>query len=193
MIAILKYNAGNVQSVIHALQRLGVEPLLTDDADLLLKADKVIFPGVGEASSTMQYLREKQLDVVIKQIQKPLLGICLGMQLLCNHSEENNTTCLGMFDAMVKKFPPKEKVPHIGWNNIYNTKTDLLASLENEDVYFVHSYYVEQNNYEIATCNYILPFAAALHKNNLYAAQFHPEKSGDIGSKLLQNFLDIKN
>lgn len=193
MIAILKYNAGNVQSVIHALQRLGVEPLLTDDTDLLLKADKVIFPGVGEASSTMQYLREKQLDQVIKQIQKPLLGICLGMQLLCNHSEENNTHCIGMFDVMVKKFPPKEKVPHIGWNNIYNTKTDLLTGLDNEDVYFVHSYYVEQNNYEIATCNYILPFAAALHKNNLYAAQFHPEKSGDIGSKLLQNFLDIKN
>lgn len=191
MIAILKYNAGNVQSVIYALQRLGVEPLLTDQADELLNADKVIFPGVGEASTTMKYLQEKGLDTIIKQISKPLLGICLGMQLLCKHSEENNTECLGLFDVSIKLFPPEKKVPHMGWNNIYNTKEKLFAGVENEDVYFVHSYYAEQNQFETATCNYILPFAAALQKDNLYAVQFHPEKSGDAGSKILQNFLEL--
>lgn len=191
MIAILKYNAGNVQSVIYALQRLGIEPVLTDNADELLQADKVIFPGVGEASTTMKYLQEKGLDAVIKKIEKPLLGICLGMQLLCKYSEENNTKCLGLFDVTVKLFPPKEKVPHIGWNNIYNTKGNLLSGVENKDVYFVHSYYAEQNQYETATCNYVLPFAAALQKDNIYAVQFHPEKSGDVGSKILQNFLEL--
>ncbi len=191
MICILKYNAGNVQSVIYALQRLGVESVLTDDIELLSKADKIIFPGVGEASTTMAYLKERNLDKFIKEVKQPLLGICLGMQLLCKHSEENNTDCIGVFDVQVKLFPPKEKVPHIGWNTLQELKTPLFMGLQNPDVYFVHSFYAEQNNFEIATCNYILPFAAALQKDNLYAVQFHPEKSGDAGSKILENFLNL--
>jgi glutamine amidotransferase len=191
LIAILKYNAGNVQSVIYALQRLGVESVLTDDIELLSKADKIIFPGVGEASTTMAYLKERNLDNFIKEVKQPLLGICLGMQLLCKHSEENNTDCIGVFDVQVKLFPPKEKVPHIGWNILYNLKTPLFNGLHNPDVYFVHSFYAEQNTHEIATCNYILPFAAALQKENFYAVQFHPEKSGDVGSKILENFLNL--
>lgn len=191
MITILKYNAGNVQSVIYALQRLGVEAVLTDDITLLSKADKIIFPGVGEASTTMAYLKERNLDKFIREVKQPLLGICLGMQLLCKHSEENNTDCIGVFDVNVKLFPPKEKVPHIGWNTLQDLKTPLFKGLDNLDVYFVHSYYAEKNNFEIATCNYILPFAAALQKDNFYAVQFHPEKSGDAGSKILENFLNI--
>lgn len=191
MICILKYNAGNVQSVTYALQRLGVEVALTDDIELLSKADKIIFPGVGEASTTMTYLKEKNLDKFIKEVKQPLLGICLGMQLLCKHSEENNTDCIGVFDVNVKLFPPKEKVPHIGWNTLQELKTPLFNGLQNPDVYFVHSFYAEQNAHEIATCNYILPFAAALQKDNFYAVQFHPEKSGDAGSKILENFLNL--
>jgi glutamine amidotransferase len=191
MICILKYNAGNVQSVTYALQRLGVEVALTDDIELLSKADKIIFPGVGEASTTMAYLKERNLDKFIKEVKQPLLGICLGMQLLCKHSEENNTDCIGVFDVNVKLFPPKEKVPHIGWNTLQELKTQLFMGLQNPDVYFVHSFYAEQNNFEIATCNYILPFAAALQKDNFYAVQFHPEKSGDAGSKILENFLNL--
>jgi imidazole glycerol-phosphate synthase subunit HisH len=188
LIAILKYNAGNVQSVIYALQRLGIDAVLTDDIELLSKADKIIFPGVGEASTTMAYLKERNLDKFIKEVKQPLLGICLGMQLLCKHSEENNTDCIGVFDVPVKLFPPKEKVPHIGWNTLHDLKTPLFNGLQNPDVYFVHSFYAEQNAHEIATCNYILPFAAALQKDNFYAVQFHPEKSGDAGSKILENF-----
>jgi glutamine amidotransferase len=191
MICILKYNAGNVQSVTYALQRLGVEVALTDDIELLSKADKIIFPGVGEASTTMAYLKERNLDKFIKEVKQPLLGICLGMQLLCKHSEENNTDCIGVFDVNVKLFPPKEKVPHIGWNTLQELKTQLFMGLQNPDVYFVHSFYAEQNNFEIATCNYILSFAAALQKDNFYAVQFHPEKSGDAGSKILENFLNL--
>ena len=191
MICILKYNAGNVQSVTYALQRLGVEVALTDDIELLSKADKIIFPGVGEASTTMAYLKERNLDKFIKEVKQPLLGICLGMQLLCKNSEENNTDCIGVFDVNVKLFPPKEKVPHIGWNTLQELKTQLFMGLQNPDVYFVHSFYAEQNNFEIATCNYILSFAAALQKDNFYAVQFHPEKSGDAGSKILENFLNL--
>jgi len=193
VIAILKYNAGNVQSVIYALQRLGVEPVLTDDAEVLLRADKVIFPGVGAAGTTMTYLKEKKLDDVIRNIKSPLLGICLGMQLLCKHSEENDTDCLGIFDVNVKLFPPKEKVPHMGWNNLINCKGELFQNLSDsdKDVYFVHSYYAEQNPSSIADCDYILPFSAAIQKDNFYAVQFHTEKSSRTGEQILKNFLEL--
>jgi glutamine amidotransferase len=192
LIAILKYNAGNVQSVIYALHRLGTDAVITDDAEVLLKADKVIFPGVGAAGTTMKYLKEKKLDEVIRNIKKPLLGICLGMQLLCKYSEENNTECLGIFDVKVKLFPPKDKVPHIGWNNLTNCKGNLFHNVsETSDVYFVHSYYAEQNSHSIADCNYILPFSAAIQKDNFYAVQFHAEKSGKTGEQILKNFLEL--
>jgi glutamine amidotransferase len=139
----------------------------------------------------MAYLKERNLDKFIKEVKQPLLGICLGMQLLCKHSEENNADCIDVFDVHVKLFPPKEKVPHIGWNTLHDLKTPLFDGLQNPDVYFVHSFYAEQNVHEIATCNYILPFAAALQKDNFYAVQFHPEKSGDAGSKILENFLNL--
>lgn len=191
-VAILKYNAGNVQSVIYALQRLGVTPTLTDDAETLLKADKVIFPGVGEASTTMKYLKKQRLDEVIKKIKQPLLGICLGMQLLCKHSEENNADCIGVFDIKVKRFPSTGKVPHIGWNNLLNNKGKLFSGVtDNADVYFVHSYYAEPNKYSIADCNYLVPFSAAIQKDNFYAVQFHAEKSGTTGERILKNFLEL--
>lgn len=191
-VVILKYNAGNVQSVIYALQRLGVTPTLTDDAEMLLKADKVIFPGVGEASTTMKYLKERKLDEVIKQIRQPLLGICLGMQLLCKHSEENNTECIGVFDVSVRLFPSIGKVPHIGWNNLLNKKGKLFSGVtDNADVYFVHSFYAEPNKYSIADCDYLLPFSAAIQKDNFYAVQFHTEKSGTTGERILKNFLKL--
>jgi imidazole glycerol-phosphate synthase subunit HisH len=207
MVAILKYNAGNVQSVIYALQRLGVEYVLTDEPEVLLSADKVIFPGVGAAGTTMTYLRERKLDEVIRNIKNPLLGICLGMQLLCKHSEENDTDCIGIFDTAVKKFNAntplsllrgvggevnKYKVPHIGWNNLINCKGKLFNNTASEpDVYFVHSYYVEQNSFSIADCNYILPFSAAIKKDNFYAVQFHTEKSSKAGEQILKNFLEL--
>jgi len=192
VIAILKYNAGNVQSVIYALQRLGVEPVLTDDAEVLLNADKVIFPGVGAAGTTMQYLKERKLDEVIRNIKNPLLGICLGMQLLCKHSEENDTDCLGIFDVNVKLFPPSEKVPHMGWNNLQDCRGKLFEKIEpSPDVYFVHSYYAERNPFSIADCNYILPFSAAIQKDNFYAVQFHTEKSSKTGEQILKNFLTL--
>jgi len=191
-IAIVKYNAGNIQSVAFALQRLGVEPLITDNKDVLLKADKVIFPGVGEASTTMQYLKEHQLDVVIKALKQPVLGICLGLQLMCAKSEEGHVDCMGIFPNLVKRFEPVLKVPHMGWNKISQLKSELLdSSIESEHVYFVHSYYAEVGNYTAATCNYINDFSAALHKDNFYATQFHPEKSGPVGEKILQNFLGL--
>jgi len=191
-LALLKYNAGNVQSVIYALQRLGVTPVLTDDAETLLKADKVIFPGVGEAGTTMKYLKERKLDEVIKQIRQPLLGICLGLQLLCKHSEESNTDCIGVFDVNVKLFPSTGKVPHTGWNNLLNTKGKLFEGVTvNPDVYFVHSYYAESNKYSVADCDYLLPFSAAIQKDNFYAVQFHTEKSGETGEKILKNFLAL--
>jgi len=191
-IAIVNYNAGNVQSVIFALNRLGVTPELTNDPEKLRAADKVIFPGVGEASSAMKYLKERGLDKVLISLKQPFLGICLGMQLMCKHSEENDTECLGIFDLNLKKFPPKEKVPHMGWNKIYKLNSALTKGLdENDYVYFVHSFYAELGKETISTCNYIHEFSAGLHKDNFYGFQFHPEKSGDIGEQILKNFIDL--
>jgi len=192
MIAIIKYNAGNVTSVQNALNRLGYESIITDDAATILKAEKVIFPGVGEASTAMQYLKDRGLDEVIKSVAQPFLGICLGLQLMCNKTEEGNTICLGIFNTHVKLFPPKEKVPHMGWNNFVSTKGKLFNKINEEDnVYYVHSYYAELNDDTVAVCDYINPYSAALQKNNFYATQFHPEKSGKIGEQILKNFLEI--
>jgi glutamine amidotransferase len=191
-IAIIKYNAGNIHSVRLALQREGIEPLVTDDADQIRKADKVIFPGVGEASTAMDYLKQKGLDQIITHLTQPFLGICLGLQLMCAHSEENDTKCLGVFDNQIKKFPPKDKVPHMGWNTISNLSNGLFKGIENGSyVYFVHSFYAELSETMIAQTEYILPFASALQKDNYYAVQFHPEKSGKIGAQILRNFLDL--
>lgn len=192
MIAIVKYNAGNIRSVKNALNRLGVEPVLSDDPEILRKAEKVIFPGVGEASTAMTYLRERKLDVVLKQLRQPFLGICLGMQLLCAHSEENNTQCLGIFPEKVKKFPPAGKVPHMGWNDFTALEGTLFEGIsEKSDVYFVHSYFAETGPDTVATTNYIIDFSSALQKENYYGVQFHPEKSADIGQLILQNFLKL--
>ena len=194
-IVIIKYNAGNIFSVDSALKRLGVEATITDDKELIRNADKVIFPGVGEAGSTMKYLRDNTLDVLIQSLKQPVLGVCLGMQLLCKHSEEGDVDCLGIFDADVKRFRPTEqchKIPHMGWNTIESVKNPLFdKSLENQYVYFVHSYYVPVNDNTIATTDYTLPFSAAIHKNNFYATQFHPEKSGSVGESILKNFLEL--
>jgi imidazole glycerol-phosphate synthase subunit HisH len=192
MIAIIKYNAGNITSVQNALNRLGCESIITDEETEIRKANKVIFPGVGEASTTMQYLQERKLDVLIKSLTQPVLGICLGQQLMCSFSEENNTTCLGIFDATVKLFPPTELVPHIGWNNVEANNSELFEGITiNDNFYFVHSYYASICKNTIATCNYILPFSAAMQKDNFYSTQFHPEKSADVGEKVLRNFLEI--
>jgi glutamine amidotransferase len=191
-LAIIKYNAGNVVSVTNALNRLGVEPILTDDPERLQKADKVIFPGVGEASTAMRYLKSKGLDQLIPQLKQPFLGICLGLQLMCRYSEENDTQCLDIFGLDVKKFPAKAKVPQIGWNALTDIKSPLFSGLpEVPYVYFVHSYYAELGEHTIARSAYVLPFSAALHRDNFYAIQAHPEKSGATGSKILQNFLDL--
>ena len=192
MIAIIKYNGGNVNSVQNALNRLNVQSIITDDFEFIKKADKVIFPGVGEASSTMNVLKEKGLDLLIPSLQQPVLGICLGMQLMCKDNEEGNTTGLGIFDINVKKFPAKEIVPHMGWNTISNYKSSLFSNIEDQsDVYFVHSYYCELSENTTSVCDYILPFSASLQKDNFFAMQFHPEKSGKIGSELLNNFLKL--
>jgi imidazole glycerol-phosphate synthase subunit HisH len=192
MIAIVKYNAGNIKSVQNALNRLGYESIITDDASELRKADKVIFPGVGEASTAMKYLREKGLDDTILSLDQPVLGICLGLQLMCRHSEENDTNCLGIFNSDVKLFPPVDKIPHMGWNNCMTMKGDLFRGLTTkDDFYFVHSYYAEISKNAIATCDYIVPFSAAMHKHNFYATQFHPEKSADTGEIVLKNFLAL--
>jgi len=194
-IAIVKYNAGNIRSVIGALNRLGVNPVLTDNEELLRSVDKVIFPGVGEASTTMEYLRAHGLDRIIKNLKQPVLGICLGQQLMCSHSEEGNTDCLGIFDVPVLKFQPEkheDKVPHMGWNTIETTKDGLFKGFTKpEYVYFVHSFYVPVCEWTAAKTDYILPFSASLHKDNFYATQFHPEKSGATGERILKNFLDI--
>jgi glutamine amidotransferase len=194
-IAIVKYNAGNIYSVVNALRRLGVEPLLTDNAEELRKADRVLFPGQGEASTTMSYLREHGLDSVIRSLRQPVLGICIGQHLMCRHSEEGDTECIGIFPTDVKRFTPhlhEEKVPQIGWNSIYNLKSQLFNGIAEQDfIYNVHSFYVPQNEYTIATCDYIVPYSAALRKDNFYACQFHPEKSGKAGAKILQNFLEL--
>ncbi|MET3127513.1 glutamine amidotransferase [Arcicella rosea] len=190
---IIKYNAGNVQSVMYALDRIGVNYLWTDDEAEIRSADKVIFPGVGEASTAMAYLREKGLDKVIPSLKQPVLGTCVGMQLMCKHSEENDTTCMGIFDINVKRFDSSNfKVPHVGWNNIYNLKSELTQGLkESAFMYFVHSYYAEISAYTVAECDYVQPFSAMLHKENFYAAQFHTEISGKEGQKIIENFLKV--
>ncbi|TDB69040.1 imidazole glycerol phosphate synthase subunit HisH [Arundinibacter roseus] len=191
---IIKYNAGNVQSVMYALDRLGISYLYTDEEEEIRSADKVIFPGVGEASTAMAYLKSKKLDQLIPSLTQPVLGTCVGMQLMCRYSEENNTTCMGIFDVDVQRFPvePGMKVPHMGWNNIFDFKDPITAQIPtNAYVYFVHSYAAPVCAHTIATCEYIQPFSAMLHKDNFYAAQFHCEISGNIGEKILQNFLNM--
>ena len=192
MIAIIKYNAGNIQSVQNALNRLGYESIITDDKETILSAEKVIFPGVGEASTAMKYLKERELDNVITSIEQPFLGICLGLQLMCKSTEEGKTKCLGIFDTEVKLFPPEDKVPHMGWNSFKTLNGTLFKGInKNDDMYYVHSFYAEQCKDTVATCNYIIPFSAALERNNFYATQFHPEKSAEIGEQLLKNFLEL--
>lgn len=191
-IIIVKYNAGNIQSVLYALERIGVEATVTDDHAQIKAADKVIFPGVGEASSAMRYLKERGLDEVLKSLTQPVLGVCLGMQLMCKYSEENDTACLGIFDEQVKQFKPTDstiKVPQIGWNNIYDLKTDLFNNLaDNSYCYFVHGYYAALGEHTIAKTDYVQPYSSALHKNNFYGVQFHPEKSATVGEQILRNF-----
>lgn len=192
MIAIVKYNAGNISSVKNALDRLQVESVISDDPEVLQAADKVIFPGVGEASTAMQYLRERGLDKVLINLKQPVLGICLGLQLMCEWSEEGDTTALGIFVTRVKKFPPEDKVPHIGWNSFSRLEGPLFKDIEAaDDVYYVHSYYAEVNPETIGSCTYITEFACALQKDNFYATQFHPEKSADVGEQILKNFLSL--
>lgn len=194
-VAIVKYNAGNIRSMDCALRRLGVEAHVTADKEWLQSADKVIFPGVGEAETTMKHLRATGLDGLIKDLRQPVLGICLGMQLMCRHSEEGNVDCLRIFDADVKRFVPQrheEKVPHMGWNTVGKLNSPLFQGVrDGEFVYFVHSFYVPDGEFTAATTDYILPFSAALHKDNFYATQFHPEKSGDTGEKILRIFLEL--
>ena len=215
-VAIVKYNAGNIFSVVHALQRIGVEPLLTDSAKELRSADRVVFPGQGEASGAMHYLRERGLDEVIRSLTQPVLGICIGQQLMCRHSEEGDTDCLGIFDADVKRFVPlrhEDKIPHMGWNSIVPPSplpmsestspavaAPLFKSLPQRGsregapfVYFVHSYYVPVCKDTIAVCDYIHPFSAAMQKDNFFATQFHPEKSGAVGQQILRNFLELNS
>lgn len=192
MIAIVKYNAGNVRSVENALKRLGETAIVTNDPEKLKAADKVIFPGVGEASSAMKFLKENRLDSLIRELKQPFLGICLGMQLMCSQSEEGDTDCLGIFPEKVKRFRGSEKVPHMGWNGIENLKGDLFRGIPNQsDVYFVHSYFVETGADTIATTLYGIKFAAAIQKNNFYAVQFHPEKSSAVGASIIKNFLAL--
>ncbi len=209
-VAVVKYNAGNIYSVIHALQRLGVTPVLTDNPEELQKADKVLFPGQGEASNAMRYLKEHNLDKVIRDLKNPILGICIGQQLMCRHSEEGDTDCLGIFDVDVLRFQPQkheDKVPHMGWNQLSFAQNEKLKEkreklslvesglfkgfAEGEFVYFVHSFYVPVCENTIAITDYILPYSAALHKDNFYATQFHPEKSGSVGERIIKNFLEL--
>lgn len=191
-LTIIKYNAGNIRSVLYALERIGIEAEVTDDHEKIRKSDKVIFPGVGEASSAMNSLRQNNLDKLIKELRQPVLGICVGMQLLCKHSEENDTNCLGIIPIQVKKFTaqPDIKVPQIGWNAIYNLRTPLFKNIpEQSFIYNVHSYYAEDSKYTIARCTYGLEYAAAVQKDNFYGVQFHTEKSAGIGEQILKNFL----
>ncbi|MDX2362610.1 MAG: imidazole glycerol phosphate synthase subunit HisH [Crocinitomicaceae bacterium] len=191
MIAIIKYNAGNIASVQNSLNRMGYESILTDDPREILSADKVIFPGVGEASSAMNYLKQHGLDRVLLQVEKPFLGICLGLQLMCRSSEEGDTKCLGIFDAVVRKFPSSVKVPHMGWSELVEPFTNSLINESFEDFYFVHSYYAEVNKQTTARCNYGVEFSAMIQKDNYYGMQFHPEKSGEVGEELLSKFLKL--
>ena len=192
---IIQYNAGNIQSVLYALERIGMTAVVTDDPTLIQSADKVIFPGVGEASTAMQYLKERNLDVLISELKQPVLGICLGMQLMCRHSEENNTPCLGIFDEQVQKFTtslPTLKIPQMGWNTICDLKSDLFTSVpENSFAYFVHGYYAAKGQHTIATTNYIQEYSSGLQKDNFYGVQFHPEKSALVGEQIIQNFLSL--
>jgi len=192
MIAIIKYNAGNIRSVQNALKRLGYGCIITDDKNEIEGADKVIFPGVGEAGSAMRYLKEKELDKVILSLKQPVLGICLGLQLMCRYSEEGDTVCMGIFDSGVFRFPQVDTVPHMGWNNFFSLKGALLKGVSTDDnVYYVHSYYPEISSCTTAVCDYILPFSAAMQKDNFFATQFHPEKSAGTGEKILKNFLKL--
>jgi glutamine amidotransferase len=192
---IIKYNAGNIQSVLYAFERIGVEALVSDDPEVIRGADKVIFPGVGEASSAMTYLKERNLDKLIRELKQPVLGICLGMQLMCRYTEENDTECLGIFDEDVKMFRPRsgqEKVPQIGWNNIFNLKTPLFNGISDQSyIYSVHSYYASAGPQTIATADYIHPYSAGLNHKNFYGVQFHPEKSAETGEQILRNFLNM--
>ncbi len=193
-VAIVKYNAGNIYSVVNAMKRLGIEPVLTDDAEMLQKADRVLFPGQGQAREAMEYLKAHQLDQVIRNLKQPVLGICVGQQLLCRHSEEGDVDCIGIFDVDVKRFQPQkheDKVPAMGWNEIYDLKTELYKGLSHPYSYFVHSYYVPLCEETIAKADYILPYSASLHKDNFYTCQFHPEKSGKVGEQILKNFLEM--
>lgn len=194
-VSIVKYNAGNIFSVINSLKRIGVEPLWTDNAEDILSSDKVIFPGQGEASNAMAYLKEHNLDRVIAELKQPVLGICIGQQLLCQHSEEGNVDCIGVFPVNVRRFQPtvhEQKVPAMGWNSLHELKTPLFKGLTERDyVYFVHSYYCELCEYTAAKAQYILPYSAALQKDNFYATQFHPEKSGKVGETIIKNFLEL--
>ena len=191
-VTIIKYNAGNVQSVLFALERIGINAIVTDDVDVLKSSDKIILPGVGEASSAMQYLKDRKLDEVIISLTQPVLGICLGMQLMCESSEEGNATCLGIFDNKIKRFSGDVKVPQIGWNTIYGLKTDLFKNIkENEYMYLVHGYYAEVSKHTISKTNYGVEYSSSLQKNNFYATQFHPEKSSDAGQQLLENFIKL--
>jgi glutamine amidotransferase len=216
-LVIVKYNAGNIQSVMYALERIGISATVTDDHDAIRSADKVIFPGVGEASTAMQYLKQRNMDQLLKNLEQPVLGICLGMQLMCAYSEENDTTCLGIFEEDVKRFNPEFyveaeassqkgsiirssaekspaafKVPQIGWNTIYNLKTGLFTGVSEQSfIYLVHSYYASPGEHTIASTDYILSYSSALHKNNFYGVQFHPEKSADVGERILKNFLEL--
>ncbi|MDR3141616.1 MAG: imidazole glycerol phosphate synthase subunit HisH [Tannerellaceae bacterium] len=195
VVAIIKYNAGNIYSVDYALKRLGISPVVTAEPEVLLKADKVIFPGVGEARTTMNHLKDTKLDLLIKDLRQPVLGICLGMQLMCKYSEEGNAGCLNIFDVEAKRFIPQkheDKVPHMGWNTLSIVAEGLFTKEQDgQFVYFVHSYYVPVNSCTAATAEYILPFSAALQKGNYYATQFHPEKSGTAGEKIIENFLRL--
>ena len=193
-VAIVKYNAGNIYSVVNALRRMGIEPLLTDDAEQLKKADRVLFPGQGEARGAMEYLKARRLDEVIRDLRQPVFAICVGQQLLCRHSEEGDVDCIGIFDAEVKRFQPErheDKVPCMGWNRLYDTRSPLMEGIEDSYVYFVHSYYVPLCEETIATADYILPYSASMHKDNFYTCQFHPEKSGKVGERILKNFMEI--
>ncbi len=194
-VAIVKYNAGNIYSVVNALKRLGVEPLLTDDAEQLQKADRVLFPGQGEARGAMEYLKAHRLDEVIRSLRQPVFGICVGQQLLCKHSEEGDVDCIGIFDAEVKRFSPirhEDKVPCMGWNRVRCAQDErLFEGLCDPYVYFVHSYYVPICEETVAVADYILPYSAAMHKDNFYACQFHPEKSGKAGERIIKNFLEL--
>lgn len=194
-VAIVKYNAGNICSVVNAVRRLGVEPLVTDSPEEIMSADCVLFPGQGEAAYTMKYLRANGLDKLICSLKQPVLGICIGMQLMCNHSDEGDTDCLGIFDVPVKRFVAKQhsdKIPHMGWNSLTNLKSPLYENIsDGEFVYFIHSFYVPENEFSIADSDYIHPFCASLHKDNFYATQFHPEKSGRVGEKIISNFISL--